>query len=80
VQHLFCDNAVLELGKAAETIGYDERILIEHMHPVAGKAKMDEQYVRVNRAQQYERDSALFRGWLRDGMEADATLVQSLGG
>lgn len=80
VQHLFCDNAVLELGKAADSIGYDERILIEHMHPLLGKAKGDAQYERVNRRQQYARDGEAFRAWVRDGLERDATLVRNVGG
>lgn len=78
VQHMYCDNAVLELGKAAMCLDYDERILIEHMHPVAGKAPTDAQYARVNRPQQYERDRVAFIKWLRHGLATDATLVRSI--
>lgn len=80
VQHLFCDNAVMELGKRAGCLIYDERIELEHMHPLFGKGKMDAQYERVNRRQQYDRDGSAFRAWMRDGLGADATLVQSTGG
>jgi hypothetical protein len=75
VQHLYCDNAVMKLGERIGRLGYDERILVEHMHPLAGKGKNDEQYVRVNRGQQYERDGNAFRAWLANGIEADAKLL-----
>lgn len=77
VQHLYCDNAVKALGMAAGCLGYDETILVEHMHPVVGKAKMDDQYARVNRRQQYEIDETLFRSWVADGLERDAKLLRA---
>lgn len=80
VQHLYCDNAILALGEASDSIGYDERILIEHMHPVAGKGDMDAQYERVNRHQQYQRDGEAFRRYLATGLARDATLVRNVGG
>lgn len=79
VQHLFCDNAVKELGEQSKTLVYLESVLVEHMHPVAGKGEYDEQYRRVNRASQYQSDGDLFRDWVRDGLEADATLLRSVG-
>lgn len=80
VQHLYCDNAVKELGERAGCLLYDERILIEHMHPVVGKAPMDAQYERVNRRQQYDADQAMFRRWLAYRADEDATLVRNAGG
>jgi hypothetical protein len=80
VQHLYCDNAVKKLGERADQLGYDDRILIEHMHPVAGKAEMDAQYVRVNRRQQYDRDQAAFDSWVASGLEQDATLLADIWG
>lgn len=80
VQHLYCDNAVKMLGEEIERLVYLEDVLIEHMHPIAGKAKMDDQYVRVNRKQQYARDEAAFRGWMADGLDRDARLLASIWG
>jgi hypothetical protein len=80
VQHLYCDNAIKELGLRSGTLHYDERILVEHMHPFAGKGEMDSQYERVNRHAQYASDQALFTAWLAEGADRDATLVQSIGG
>jgi hypothetical protein len=80
VQHLYCDNAVLTLGEAANMITFLPHILIEHMHPVAGKSEWDPGYERVNRRQQYDRDAAAYRMWVEDGLKRDATLLRELRG
>lgn len=80
VQHMYCDNSIKELGDRAGRLHYDERILIEHRHPFANKAPMDQQYARVNRPQQYETDAELFRQWIADGLAHDVSIVQSVGG
>jgi hypothetical protein len=45
--HLYIDNAWLDLGRRVG-ITYLDEIVIEHVHPAAGKAPMDEGYARVN--------------------------------
>lgn len=80
VQHLYCDNTVLELGKAANCLRYLPDVLIEHMHPVAGKGQVDHQYMRVNRPEQYERDRLAFEAWIKDGLARDASLIADLRG
>lgn len=78
VQHLYCDNAILELGRAAGCIRFLPDVVIEHMHPVARKSNMDEGYRRVNSPQQYRHDLAAFRLW-RDGrLSQDAATVRAL--
>lgn len=67
VQHLFCDNTVKVVGEQAGILRYLESVLIEHMHPAVGKAPTDEQYARVNRPQQYERDQNSLMDWAKDG-------------
>ncbi|MEU8264473.1 hypothetical protein AB0C02_28105 [Micromonospora sp. NPDC048999] len=78
VEHLYCDNAVLDLGRAAACIRYLPDVLIEHMHPVAGKAPDDDQYRRVNGRDQYARDHRAYQRWRRDGLRADAARVRDL--
>lgn len=80
VQHLYCDNAIKMLGERTGSLVYLEDVLIEHMHPVAGKAEMDQQYQRINRKQQYTRDEAEFRRWVESGLEEHATLLSDLWG
>lgn len=80
VQHLYCDNSVKALGELAGQLRYDSEILIEHMHPIVGKATMDAQYQRVNRREQYARDEVAFIDWMASGLDADATLLTDLRG
>lgn len=78
VEHLYCDNAVMALGLRAECLRYLPDVVIEHVHPIAGKAQLDDGYRRVNRPEQYRRDGAAYRAWVRDRLDADADLVRGL--
>jgi len=78
VEHLYCDNAVLALGRAAGCIRYLPDVVIEHCHPLAGHARWDAQYRRVNGPAQYARDRAAYERWLRVGLDADADAVRGL--
>lgn len=80
VQHLYCDNSIFQLGDKSGTLEYLDDVLIEHMHPVAGKTEWDTGYIRVNRREQYLRDRLSFEAWVLDGMQRDATLVRELRG
>ncbi|MEV2236698.1 hypothetical protein [Micromonospora sp. NPDC049891] len=80
VEHLYCDNSVLDLGRAADCIRYLPDVLIEHMHPVAGKADSDDQYRRVNGRDQYARDRRTYQRWRRSGLHADTAAVRRLRG
>jgi len=42
--HLYTDTYWLEFGKALERISYLPDVVVEHMHPGAGKAAIDEGY------------------------------------
>ena len=78
VTHLYCDNAVLDLGKAADCIRYLPDVLIEHMHFVNGKAPKDAQYVKVNSGEQFATDKAIYEKWRREQLAADAAAVRAL--
>lgn len=76
IGHLFCDNAWKALGEALGTLVYLPDVLIEHMHPHAGKAEMDAGYAEVNSARQWEADEQAFRAWLAGGLPADVARVR----
>lgn len=78
VDHLYCDNAVLALGRAAGCIRYLPEVVVEHVHPVAGKVPLDDGYRRVNTPDQYRRDGQAYRAWVRDQLGVDAELVRKL--
>jgi hypothetical protein len=78
--HLFVDNSWKILGNGADCLRYLPEVIVEHMHPVAGKADWDEGHVRVNSTAMYERDNAAFLDWLRTSMVEDVAKVRALRG
>lgn len=78
VEHLFCDNAVRDLGLGANCLRYLPEVLVEHMHPVAGKVASDEQYERVNSRDQWRADQRAYRGWRRGTLPRQAAQVRDL--
>lgn len=54
--HLAVDNWWKDLGVGAGCIRYMPEVVVEHMHPIAGKAEWDAGHRRVNSEQMYHRD------------------------
>jgi hypothetical protein len=69
--HLFFDNFVKQLGLDLNYLKYLPNVIIEHLHPVAGKAEMDEGYARVNQPTWYEQDLLTLQIYLRSQQYAD---------
>jgi hypothetical protein len=67
VGHLYADNAMMDLAGEVGCRTYMPAVLIEHMHPAAGKAPDSDAYRRVNGREQYRADRALFRVWQQSG-------------
>lgn len=78
VEHLFCDNAVRDLGRAAGMLRYLPDVLIEHVHPAAGKAASDPQYARVNARPQWKADRKAYRSWREADMPRQAAELRAL--
>ncbi len=78
VEHLFCDNAIRDLGQRAACLRHLPDVLIEHMHPVAGKAEMDDGYRAVNSTRRYVEDREAYRQWRTFGLAPQAELVRAL--
>lgn len=80
VEHLYCDDSVRDVATCADAYAYLTDVMIEHMHPVAGKAVEDAQYARVNGAAQYRRDRHAYREWSRrpDGLALDVEVVRAV--
>lgn len=64
VSHLFADNAVMALGRAAGVLNYLPDVVIEHVHYTNGKAEKDEGYERVNASARWRADEAKYQRWL----------------
>jgi hypothetical protein len=68
-EHMYVDNVIRDLGMAADRLAYVPSVVIEHVHPEAGKVAVDASYAQSNRPEQYARDLAAFETW-RDGQLA----------
>lgn len=80
VDHLYCDNAIRDLGVLAECGAWLPELLIEHMHPLAGKADPDDGYVKVNSAERYRLDREAYLEWRHAGLRQDALKIMKLKG
>jgi hypothetical protein len=80
VEHMYCDNAMMDLFSAAGALRWLPEIRIEHFNPYAGgKAPMDDQYKRVNGRDQYAKDRRAYEGWRHgDVFLSDVAAVRHL--
>ncbi len=76
-EHMYVDTAVLELGRAAGRIAYRADVVIEHVHPLAGKTGWDDSYRATNAATRFAADRAAFEAWLADGLADDVQTVKA---
>ena len=77
-EHRYVDNAVRELGLKADRLAYVPGVVIEHLHPIAGKADWDSSYEESNSGDRDAADKAAFLKWQRDGLDHDAAVVRAL--
>lgn len=78
VEHMYCDNSMMDLFGGAKAMRHLPEIRIEHMHPYAGKAETDAQYDRVNHRDQFKKDRRAYESWLATGLGPDVVRVQNL--
>lgn len=72
VEHMYCDQALLEVMSEAGGVRYLPQVQIEHLNPYANrKAPMDEQYKRVNSRDQYAKDGKVYRAWVESAERRD---------
>jgi hypothetical protein len=76
--HLYLDNFWLELGRAVG-IRYLPDVVIEHMHPAAGKAQWDERYLEVNAPEVYAHDQVAWMSFLVGPWPSEAARLRAAG-
>jgi hypothetical protein len=64
LEHMYVDDALRELGRAAGVLTYLPDVVIEHCHPDVGKGEWDELYRRTNAPEAMARDQERFEAWL----------------
>jgi len=77
-KHLYLDNFWLDLGRAAGCLCYLPDVIVEHVHPFAHKAEMDEGYVRVNAPEMYDHDRVAYEKYRRERFADDVAKVRAL--
>lgn len=65
--HLWIDNAWKLMGESIERLRYLPDVIIEHVHPAAGKAEWDAGYVEVNSGAVWDADEKAYKTWAEDG-------------
>lgn len=85
LEHMYVDNVVLELGRAAQRITYAPYVTIEHRHPEAARTlgttvagAWDDTYAATNRGEVFEADRAAFARWRHERLAVDLDRVRSL--
>lgn len=68
LKHMYIDNAFLEIGKATN-LHYLADVVVEHLHPIVGKAVEDDGYREA--ATNMGPDEAEFKRWLVEEWPAD---------
>jgi len=71
IQHLYMDNYFRTLGEGLGTLTYLPDVVIEHMHPHAGKAEMDDGYRQVNSTDAYRQGLRAYRAYCRHRLPED---------
>ena len=74
--HLYLDNFWMTLGKDLNALRYIPEVVLEHLHPVAGKAEWDDQYREVNAPEVYSADKKALDDYL--GSDAYKELLKAL--
>lgn len=78
VTHLFADNQIFDLGHATGRIRYLPNVVIEHMHPIIGKAIDDDGYREVNSPEVFEADRQVYAHWYEHDMPGDVLKLRAL--
>lgn len=78
VEHMYCDNSVADLARGAGIFHWLPDVMIEHAHPLAGKAKWDQGYRTVNDPQQYSADLTRYATWTYRGRRTDTAKILAL--
>lgn len=61
LKHMYVDNAIMELGEAANRLTYISNLTIEHLHPAIKKSELDSTYLEAE--DNYVPDLEQFRMW-----------------
>jgi len=76
LRHMNVDDVWRDLGRAAGCLAYVPEVVIEHLHPDAGKAVGDETYAESAAGLSADREA--YHRWRNERMAADAAKVRAV--
>lgn len=77
LQHLFLDDAWKTLGQMLDAITYLPDLIIEHVHPVAGKVTWDDGYRECNAPDVWGHDQQVYTDWVAGSLRADVERIRA---
>jgi hypothetical protein len=75
-RHLFVDNAWTDLGKQLRRLWYLKDVVIEHMHPFAGKGQWDDRYEAANNQAVIDHDRTAYEAWRGSALMYDVQRIK----
>jgi len=75
--HLFIDNFWMAIGHGTNITYFDE-VVIEHMHPVYGKAAGDEVYAQANSKEVWDADNKTYDIYIENSLASDLEKLKVL--
>jgi len=75
LEHMFCDNFWLALGRALGRVRYVPAVKITHLHPAAGKAEWDASYRETNSDAKMTADQQAWAAFVGSGGLREAVAV-----
>jgi hypothetical protein len=80
LDHLHIDTVWRDWGEllGPEHYHYIPQLIIEHMHPLVGKAEWDEGHRRVNSDEQWAHDELAYTSYRAEALPSDAAKLRSL--
>lgn len=79
--HMYADNFWLDLGRLTGRIRYLPEVVVEHLHPLAGKAEWDAGHLRVNDPAIHDKDRVAYARFKAEGgLAAAAAKVRTVAG
>ena len=73
-RHMYIDDAWKSIGEGLGVLRYLPDVVIEHCHPGAGKASLDDGYIRADASTPH--DLRAFEAWRRERRERDLARVR----
>jgi hypothetical protein len=74
--HMHVDDVWRDLGQGAGCLAYVPSVVIEHLHPDAGKAATDSTYAGSLATAGADREA--YERWRREGMTGDVAKIRAL--